>query len=73
MLSGIDKFKLTEEMQNKINALHDSDNTGNKRQFTKEQDYIILNYYMVKNKEELAELLGCDRGTLRKRYKELKK
>jgi len=70
-MTSIEKFTLSDEMQKKLDSL--SSSTKNKFTFTPEQDYIILNYYELKNKYELADLIGCDRGTLLRRFKELKK
>ena len=71
MMSGTETFTLSEEMKKKLDSL--SGSMKGKFAFTSEQDYIIVNYYELKNKEELAELIGCDRGTLLRRFKELKK
>ena len=70
MISGIESFELSEEMQKRLDNIKPADNI--KFKFTKEQDYIIKNYYETKNKHELAKLMGCSRDTLLKRYKELK-
>jgi DNA-directed RNA polymerase specialized sigma24 family protein len=68
--SKTETFKISKEMQAKIDALRDSGKTPVKT-FTEEQDAIILKYYTIKNKQELAKVLGVCVGTMRSRYKEL--
>jgi DNA-directed RNA polymerase specialized sigma24 family protein len=68
--SKTETFKISKEMQAKIDALRDSGKTPVKT-FTEEQDAIILKYYTIKNKQELAKVLGECVGTMRSRYKEL--
>jgi len=69
MLSGIETYILSDEMLKKINSLTDS--AKKNIVFTKEQDYIIKEYYHKKSKQELSKLLGICENTLRKRFREL--
>lgn len=67
----IETFKISKEMQEKIDQLKDTSRSFPKT-FTPEQDAIILEYYHKKEKKELADLIGVCISTMRKRYKELK-
>lgn len=70
MMSGkITEFKISDEMQSKIDAIQNV--SPSKVTVTEEQKAIILKYYEKKNKEELAKLLGMSYSTLKKIYKEL--
>jgi len=68
--SKIETFKISKEMQAKIDQIKDATRSFPKS-FTPEQDAIILTYYEKKEKKELAELVGVCISTMRKRYKEL--
>lgn len=72
MISGkIEEVKISKKMLEQIESLRDSERTP-PRQFTPEQDAIILQFYEKKNKKDLSRLLGCCEGTMRKRYLDLK-
>jgi DNA-binding protein Fis len=43
----------------------------NEKTLTKEQENFLLKYYNTKRNKEIAEKLGMNRDTLRKKYKEL--
>lgn len=66
----IETVVISKEMLAKIDSLRDTERTPPK-QFSIEQDAIMLKYYEKKNKKDLAELLGVCQSTMRKRYKEL--
>ena len=65
------KAEISKEMMLKIEKLQSGHRS--KVEFTPEQDAVILEYYEKKNKQQLSKLLGVAEGTMRKRYKELKK
>lgn len=65
-------YEISEEMLDKLAEIDDAGKKGNLL-FTKEQEAIIVEYFPKKNKEQLAELLGVNVGTLRKYYKRLTK
>ena len=66
----IETVVISKEMLAKIDSLRDTERTPPK-QFTEEQDAIILTFYKKKNKGDLSKLIGCCPGTMRKRYLEL--
>ena len=66
----IETYTISEDMLAKIDALRDTERTP-PRQFTEEQDAIILTFYKKKNKGDLAKLIGCCQSTMRRRYLEL--
>jgi hypothetical protein len=70
MKTSLETFKISKEMQAKIDTLRDSERTPAKS-FTAEQDAIISQFYVKKNKDDLAKLIGVSVGTMRKRYLEL--
>lgn len=70
MISSKEHPAISKEMLAKIDSLRNSERTPPKS-FTKEQDAIILQFYVKKNKEDLAKLIGVSIGTLRKHYLEL--
>lgn len=63
-------YDISEEMLKKLEEI---DNAGKVKipLFTKEQEEIILKFYPLKNKDQLAELLGVHVTTLRKHYQRL--
>ena len=63
-------YEISQEMMEKLNEI---DNAGNKRGplFTKEQEAIIVKFYPIKNKEQLAEFFGVNVSTLRRHYQRL--
>jgi len=65
------KAEISKEMMLKIEELQSGHRS--KVEFTPEQDAVILEYYEKKNKSQLAKLLGVAEGTMRNRYRELKK
>lgn len=65
-------YEISDEMLDKLAEIDDAGKKGNLL-FTKEQEAIIVEYFPKKNKEQLAELLGVNVGTLRKYYKRLTK
>ena len=68
--SKLEDTKISKKMLEQIESLRDTERTP-PRQFTDEQDAIIKNFYLKKNKKDLANLIGCCESTMRKRYKEL--
>lgn len=68
--SKTETYTISKKMLEQIESLRDTERTP-PRQFTEEQDAIIKNFYMKKNKKDLAKLLGCCEGTMRRRYKDL--
>jgi DNA-directed RNA polymerase specialized sigma24 family protein len=65
-------FQLSDEMREKLDKLSKA-GTSSGKLFTKEQEFVILEYFHKKNKDELADLLGVNISTLRRHYKRLKK
>jgi len=63
-------FKLSEEMLEKLNAIRDAGHNTVK-EFTAEQDAMILEFYDKKNKAGLAKIVGVCASTMRNRHKEL--
>ena len=65
-------YEISEEMMRKLDEIDDA---GHKKTslFTKEQEAIIVKFYPIKNKEQLAEVLGVNITTLRKHYQRLTK
>lgn len=61
--------KISPETRAQLDALPDVSPT--KVKFTPEQDEIIKEYYVKKNKADLCKIIGCSEKTLRKRYREL--
>ena len=68
--SKTETYTISKKMLEQIEGLRDSERTL-PRQFTDEQDAIIKTFYAKKNKKDLAKLIGCCEGTMRKRYLEL--
>ena len=66
----VETYTISDEMRKKIEALKDS-TRAHFKEFTEEEDAIILEYYVKKNKEELAKALGSCAETVKKRYKVL--
>lgn len=66
----IEEVKISKKMLEQIESLRNSERTP-PRQFTEEQDAIIKTFYLKKNKADLAKIIGCCQGTMRKRYLEL--
>lgn len=66
----IKTFKLSEDMKKKLDSIADS-NVKKEKVFTAEEEFILLEYYEKKNKEELAQMLGLSVTTLRKHYNRL--
>lgn len=67
----IKTFELSDEMRKKLDGIKNASNSSGKV-FTKEEEFVILEYYEKKNKEQLAEMLGINASTLRKYYLKLK-
>ena len=63
--------EIPEEMREKFEALADTHNGRQGREWTPEEDAMILEYYLKKNKETMAEPFHCTSETLRKRYNKL--
>lgn len=65
-------YEISEKMMEKLNEIDDA---GNKKEvlFTKEQEAVIVKYYPLKNKEQLAEMFGVNVSTLRRHYRRLTK
>ena len=63
-------YEISEDM---IKKLEEIDNAGKIKVplFTKEQEEIIKKFYPLKNKDQLAEMLGVHTSTLRKHYQRL--
>lgn len=56
----------------KIEALPDAKMGGaGRREFTPEEDEILLRFWKVKRKEDISKLLGVSENTARKRWEEL--
>lgn len=64
-----DKIKISSDMLEKLNVLEDA--VIREKIWSEEDDAIIKEFYPLKNKEELAKLLGVSYKTLLKRYREL--
>lgn len=56
-----------------LEAIESIPDTKDPAPFTAEMDAVILRYYEVKRKKELAQLLGVGRHRLRRRWEELKR
>lgn len=59
------------ELEALFDALPESKGGTPGRVFTPEEDALLLKYWPIKNKEQMAKLLQCHPNTARKRYKEL--
>jgi hypothetical protein len=59
------------ETLRRLEELPDAHSTR-KREFTVEEDAVILKYWPVKNKDDVSRILGLSENTVRNRYKELK-
>lgn len=67
----IKTFELSDEMRKKLDNIKNASSSSG-RVFTEEEEFVILEYYEKKNKEQLAEMLGINASTLRKYYLKLK-
>ena len=63
-------YEISEEMMEKLDKIDDAGHKGGSS-FTKEQEAIIVKFYPIKNKEQLAEFFGVDVSTLRRHYQRL--
>jgi hypothetical protein len=59
------------EMEALLEKLPDAKSGILGRTFTPEEDAILLKYWPVKCKRDIAKLLHCHENTARRRYKEL--
>lgn len=66
-----EQIKISDEMRARLNALTDA--PRHVVLLTEEQKAIILEYYPIKKKGELAALLGVSKSFLTLKYNELKK
>lgn len=66
----VQHVKISCEMLQKLESINDSIRSHGV-QFTQEQDEIIKQYYVKKNKRDLAKMMGICYNTLKRRYDEL--
>lgn len=55
----------------RLEALEDAQSGARRHQWTDEEDAILLRYWPVKRKEEVAAILGYGQEMCRRRYREL--
>jgi hypothetical protein len=70
MRKTVENFNISEEMMAKLDGLRDA-GRGARKVFTREEDAIIKEFYVKKDKKELSKMLGVCASTLRQRYREL--
>ena len=70
MSRKVETFQLSEDMLDKLNALRGAGHNTTK-EFTAEQDAMILEFYDKKNKADLSKIVGVCVSTMRNRSKEL--
>jgi DNA-directed RNA polymerase specialized sigma24 family protein len=63
--------EISEEMKKKLEALPDSHAGNQGKRWTEEEDAVLLHYWPIKRKRDVAEILGVAEGTARERYNEL--
>jgi len=63
--------EISPEMLAKLDRCDDTKTGATARPFTPEEDAVLLKYYLVKRKDDLARVFGCCAETLRKRYNKL--
>lgn len=68
---AVTEVEIRPEILERIEEIPDAGAKPSGRTWTAEEDEIIRRYYTVKNKEQLAELLGVTYYKLKQRYREL--
>jgi len=65
-------IEIDPEIERLLASIPDTRVGASRRQFTPQQDKLILAGWEKKDKRALAALVGCHETTMRKRYRELK-
>lgn len=66
-------IKIDAEALRKIEALPNISGSGNMFEWTDEADELLIKYYPLKRKEDLAAIFGVSEKTMRNRYRKLLK
>lgn len=70
---SVTDVQISDDMLAKIEQVRETKPGKPRRQFTPEEDAILLKYWPVKNHDELAQVLGCSTTLALRRYRELTK
>lgn len=67
----VESVNIPQDLMEKFEALPQGGSSNKGKEWTGEEDALLLRYWPVKNKEAVAKALGVHRNTAFKRYREL--